>query len=253
MLRKILLGLILVVVVVALAAVVGLRVMRGRSGTPVEVAQGVWGVESGGSWVYAAAAKDVAVLIDAGGDPEGRGVDKLLAKLGLSRDRVADVYVTHGHFDHVAGAALFPKAQIHAGADDADLIAGREAPAAFAARVFSWLAPVPPAKVTDRLKARTVMMEPGGATVVAVPLPGHTPGSYAYLFNGVLFVGDAIGYGEGRLAPPPAAFTVDEAENRRSIVALAKLADPLPYDVVCTGHGGCTPAGGKKLLDAYVK
>jgi hydroxyacylglutathione hydrolase len=250
-LGKVLVGVLVALFLVVVAVSIALRVARGKAGAPVEVAPGVWGVEAGGAWAYAVREGEGALLVDAGADPAGKGLDLLLGKLSIGRSAVREVFITHGHFDHVAGAALFPKARVYTGAADADLASGKEPPAALAARILGALAPVPRAPVSARLEERTAVAEPSGEVVVAVPIPGHTPGSFAYLAKGVLFLGDAVVLDGGKLMPPPSAFTLDEAANRRSLAALAKLADALAYDVVCTGHGGCSGPGGKKLFDAY--
>ena len=39
----------------------------------------------------------------------------------------------------------------------------------------------------------------GEQKVVALPFPGHTPGSYLFVFDGVLFVSDSIQISDGKL------------------------------------------------------
>jgi glyoxylase-like metal-dependent hydrolase (beta-lactamase superfamily II) len=39
--------------------------------------------------------------------------DRLLARLGVTPAQITDVVLTHGHFDHAGGLALFPRARIH--------------------------------------------------------------------------------------------------------------------------------------------
>jgi glyoxylase-like metal-dependent hydrolase (beta-lactamase superfamily II) len=73
----------------------------------------------------------------------------------------------------------------------------------------------------------------GGLTAIAAP--GHAPGHLAFWQPGrrVLFCGDTMMRPFGRLRLPPAAFTVDEEENRRSIGRLMELGAA----AVCFGHG----------------
>ena len=48
-------------------------------------------------------------------------------------------------------------------------------------------------------------------------MPGHTPGSYAFLYDGVLFVGDAMLFKQGRLDRGPKLLDGDkEAPSARS-------------------------------------
>ena len=50
--------------------------------------------------------------------------------------------------------------------------------------------------------------------VKAFPIPGHTPGSYAFLYDGVLFVGDAMVFKQGRLDPAIKLFDAHPDENK---------------------------------------
>jgi glyoxylase-like metal-dependent hydrolase (beta-lactamase superfamily II) len=73
-----------------------------------------------------------------------------------------------------------------------------------------------------------------------VHAPGHTPGHVAFFraADGVAVAGDLLANAEplaGRpwLREPPALFSADPAENRRSVRLLAGLGPSL----VCFGHG----------------
>ena len=88
---------------------------------------------------------------------------------------------------------------------------------------------------------------------IAIPVPGHTRGSVAYLFDGVLFVGDALEYKQGRLELPAGPFVEDEAASLRSIAQLPASIGTAELRIICTGHGGCTPPGtGPALLAELV-
>ena len=58
--------------------------------------------------------------------------------------------------------------------------------------MFGTLLSVPPVEASHRLEGKADIDVGNGEWVIAVPLPGHTPGSYVYLFDGVLFAGDAL-------------------------------------------------------------
>src|SRR5258706_9703704 len=60
------------------------------------------------------------MLFDAGADPWGDALDTLLAK--APRDQVTDVFITHGHPDHVAALSLCKAARVHAGKEDTGMI-----------------------------------------------------------------------------------------------------------------------------------
>jgi glyoxylase-like metal-dependent hydrolase (beta-lactamase superfamily II) len=201
---------------------------------------------------YAAHNGGRILLFDAGADPWGQALDTLLAK--TPRDQVTDVFVTHGHPDHIAALSLCKSARVHAGKDDAAIIEQTRGAEPLIARAVSYLLPRPAAKVVDALAGDIDVPVGAGQSVRAIPMPGHTRGSYAYLWEGVLFVGDSIQYKEGALAPADPNFTVDAEENAKSIAALAPLVKAGKILTVCTGHFGCTPPSDtKKLLTQLIE
>jgi glyoxylase-like metal-dependent hydrolase (beta-lactamase superfamily II) len=202
--------------------------------------------------LYAAHNGTRVMLFDAGADPWGKALDTLLGN--TSRDQVTDVFLTHGHPDHVAGATLCARARVHAGKGDVDMVESPVETDPFPAKLVSFMLPRPGGKVSDPLAGEAEIAVGGGATVRAIPLPGHTGGSYAYLWESVLFVGDSLQYKEGRLDFAQPAFSEDPDENRRSIAALRDGLHGARVESVCTGHFGCTPlAETKKLLDDLIK
>jgi glyoxylase-like metal-dependent hydrolase (beta-lactamase superfamily II) len=79
--------------------------------------------------------------------------------------------------------------------------------------------------------------------VKAFAIPGHTPGSYAFLYDGVLFAGDAMVFKQGRLDPAIKLFDAHPDDNKAAIKQLQKQTENEEIDTICTGHGGCTPKG----------
>lgn len=121
-------------------------------------------------------------------DPsEAAPVEEALALLGV---RLAAIWITHHHPDHVDGVA--------------DLLASASASASAPAPV-----PVPVlagAGDQGRVPGQTVALADGatfpfaGQTVTVMHLPGHTRGHLAYLVGDALFSGDVLfGAGCGRL------------------------------------------------------
>jgi len=162
--------------------------------------------------------------------------------------------LTHGHPDHVAAARLFPQARVFAGRGDLDRLTGRQPGTKIAERTYRRLLRTPGVQVTDELAGpRTI--EVGGAPLHAIPMPGDTPGAYAFAWSGLLFIGDVADRRGGRLRPARAFATDDPAGNRRSIRRLPTTVDSLGFvvDQVCTSHGGPTPRGqGRARLDQLV-
>jgi hydroxyacylglutathione hydrolase len=254
--------LVIAVVLAALAvgAGVGLRAGRTKFGAVTEVKPDFVAVtNSGFITLFAArvAPGPHVVVFDSSLDPQARPVDALLGALHASRDDITDVFLTHGHYDHVAGAGVLTKAKLHLGAADVALAAGQVNPEMLLPTLLGKLLATPPVTINAPMTGATTF-EVGAAeptkvapkTVKAFPVPGHTPGSFAFLYDGVLVVGDIMMFKEGRLVTPPRVFDPHPAENTASILSLKKQLANETVDVVCTAHGGCTPKGlGRTLLD----
>jgi glyoxylase-like metal-dependent hydrolase (beta-lactamase superfamily II) len=245
---KFLLFLILLLVI----GVLGLNVFRLHFDNPEPVAGSVTRVHNGFVDFYAAKNGARVILFDAGTDPLGRGVDAMLASMSAGREQIKDVFFTHGHGDHLAAASLLGAASFHAGAKDVGLIDGSNIP--LKQRVFNLLMPVSGVKVDQALDGKMDVNVGEGQMLKAIPVPGHTPGSYFYLWEKVLFVGDTINYQKGELTLPPESFNADTAQLKQSVAGLGKTLAGYKFERICTGHGGCTPpAETKKLLDDLIK
>ncbi len=230
------------------------RANRGRHDRPVEIAVGLAAVRGGGVWLFAARAGREVLLFDTGADPKGRPVDALLRALRAVRSEVKHVFLTHGHFENAAALNLLPSSLVHAGAADVDLVAGLAPPDSTAGRLFAALMQVPPARVSEALVGEMEIPLEEGPAVLALPLPGHTDGSYAYLYRGILFAGDALGDRYGGLGFLPGLVDAHPEQKRAAIAALARRLANVPFDRICTSHEGCTPPGsGPALLRRYAE
>jgi hydroxyacylglutathione hydrolase len=256
---KVLLVLVIVVLAVGGGAGIGLRFGRSKVSPPTELKPGFFTVTNAmGIGLYAArvAPGPHVVVFDTGLDPQGRPVDALLGALGAGRSDVTDVFLTHGHADHVAGAPVLTAARSHLGAEDVPLAAGRMQPDSFLAMFFGKVLSTPPFTANAPMTG-TASFPLGGAdaskTVEAFPVPGHTPGSYVFLYDGVLIAGDIMVLKQGRLDTPPRVFDPHPEQNRAAILSLKTQLASETVDIVCTAHGGCTPKGlGKTLLDDLI-
>jgi N-acyl homoserine lactone hydrolase len=140
------------------------------------------------------------------------GIESLGSMLERQSAPLSAVFLTHGHIDHVLGLPdLALDTPIYTGPDDA--------------------IPLGAMKAIDVL---------GDASLWAIPVPGHTPGSMAFLAHTtrgpVLFVGDSShtrwGWDNG---VPPGLYSADIDQNRRSLEQLKALAGDLDLQVV-VGH-----------------
>jgi glyoxylase-like metal-dependent hydrolase (beta-lactamase superfamily II) len=258
-LGKIVLVLVIILVAVGGGAALGLRASKSKVGAPAMLKPDFAVVTNAvniGVFAARVAPGPHVVLFDTGLDPQGRPVDAVLSLLGANRDDVTDVFLTHGHFDHVAGAALLPKARVHLGAPDVPLAAGQIPPDALLPRFLGKAVGNPPVTANAPLSGTgtfSVGATDPAKTVKAFPVPGHTPGSYVYLYDGVLVAGDIMLFKQGRLDLSPRIFDAHPAETKASIVSLKTQLANDTVDIVCTSHGGCTPKGlGKTLLDDLI-
>ena len=245
-------GLFVLAIIVAIlggAATVGLRVARAKPSGVEEIKPGIVAASSVSSYVYGAKVGKKVILFDAGADPAGAPIDAVLGWLHAARSDVTDVFATHGHGDHTAGAATLGKVRIRMGAGDLALAEKKVPPEALAGKAFTMAMSFPAITSSDPITGpATIDVSPAtdgkdAKKVKAFPIPGHTAGSYAFLYDGVLFVGDAMVFKQGRLDPAIKLFDAHPNENKAAIRALQKQIENEEIDIICTGHGGCTPKG----------
>lgn len=221
-----------------------------------EVVAGVHRYADGGINFYVIASNDGLTVVDAGLPGHWKPFATWLHRNGLAPLDIRAVLLTHHHADHIgfADRAQHSGAALHIHDDDLALLSGSpgaSVPERFVrnvwrprviARVAGWvrtgltrtpsLTDVVPCGDGDRLDV------PGAPLVVHVP--GHTPGSAAYVFDdhGVVCTGDALvtedpvtsrrGLG---VAP-----TGLNADDDQALASLDRLAD-VAAEVLLPGHG----------------
>ena len=237
---------------------------------PTQVAPGVHRLGDHSINFYLIEGPDGLILIDSGVPAFLEQLRGLLTGLGRSLADIRAVLLTHGHLDHTglahtlqeAGAAIWIN-----GPDDAILRDGPRSvnryakpersmlpyllrkPSAFAgpfqlARAGAFTAPaVQNARVFD---ADQVLKDVPGAPQ-AVVLPGHTPGSAAYVLadRGLLFTGDALVTADafsGRTDPAIMSRCLTH-DSRAALSALDRL-DELTADLLLLPGHGAPFAGG---------
>ena len=160
-------------------------------------------------------------LMDAGMDSEARAIRSVLRRRGAEARDVKFIFVTHAHGDHMGGLPSFPDAEVYAIEADA--------------------------KAIRRANSRTVqgladgdVVKASGTKVEVFALPGHTPGSAAYLVYGVLFLGDSAAAAYDGSVQANRLFSEDSEANEESLAALARRLKGRADDVqqIAFGHQG---------------
>ena len=209
--------------------------------------------------VYLVEDPDGLTLIDAGLELAAPRILRQLERLGRRPSEVKRILITHGHPDHIGGLPELKAstgAVVVAPAKDRAVIEGREVaqrPPRGALSGLGRLMASSPAlmkgtPVDQVVEEGDTLPVLGGLQVLFTP--GHSPGHVAYWQpeQGVLFCGDVM-MRVPNLRPPIAAFTVDMAENQRSLRRLVELAPR----VVCFGHGEPLTEGTADKLRAYAR
>ncbi|ADO70104.1 MBL fold metallo-hydrolase [Stigmatella aurantiaca] len=208
----------------------------------VEVGEALTGVNTGQSYAWVLKTQYGAALVDAGGDVEGKALLKELSVLGLSPEDVHSILITHGHMDHWAAAHLFPNARVWVGPGEAAILRGQFPLTSPVGRLTSLLPrpPVPPHVESVRDGEE---LELDGEKVLAIHVPGHTPGSTMYLWRDVLFTGDSLVRSNSGLAPAPFVLSESRSQN---VSSLHKLLE-VPFTRTADGHSGVTDNAREEL------
>lgn len=196
------------------------------------------------AYLLTAPERGEAVLIDAPGEV-WRQVGPLLAE---QRCRLTELWLTHGHWDHLQGGAEIVRqtgAKVRAHAADRVLIETPAIMERFMGEKLD-LEPVPVDHWLVPGEAWTAL----GMTVAVRYVPGHCPGSVLFYFAAekAAFVGDALFYrGIGRTDFPGGDFAQLEKSIRTEIYSLPGET------IVYPGHGPKTTVASERADNPYVR
>jgi metallo-beta-lactamase class B len=157
---------------------------RGNSATapalePVKLFDNLYAVGNSEATVYAITTSQGIILIDSGyADRVEPQVVNGLKTLGLDPANVKYILLGHGHGDHFGGASYFQEhygTRVGTTAADWDLMYPAAPPAT--ANAANQIKPK-----RDLVLAEGQPLTLGDTTVTLVAIPGHTPGSLAFIF-----------------------------------------------------------------------
>jgi glyoxylase-like metal-dependent hydrolase (beta-lactamase superfamily II) len=194
--------------------------------------------------VYLICFDEEAALVDAGC---GGGLDRLLSNIdmcGVAAGQIRYLLLTHCHYDHTGGAAAIRneiKCKIAAHELDAVFLENGDDRVTAA----DWYrASIDPFAVDIKLTGPRQEIQLGNRTIEAIHIPGHSPGSVAYLAESE---GQRVLFGQDVHGPLAAPFKSNALDYRRSLEKLISLE----ADILCEGHYGVIK--GKKQVEGFIK
>lgn len=156
---------------------------------------------------------DHYIAIDAGVKPSL--VKKGMEQLGISPDKITDIFLTHTDYDHTGALSLFPNANVYISTQEEQMINGKR-PRQF---IIKNHINCSYKKLDDN---QTVSID--SIRIKCILNPGHTPGSMSYILNDtVIFTGDALGLRNGKVTEFNRVFNMDSPLAVESIKKLSKL------------------------------
>jgi glyoxylase-like metal-dependent hydrolase (beta-lactamase superfamily II) len=203
-------------------------------------------VTTTGPWaslIYAARTDSGVIVIDLGWGGAGRALRTALSRVGATPADVRFVFLTHAHRDHVSAWPMLRGARFVLGSAEVPYFTGVAQYRAFLPHLLDrlWSYPRPAAGELRLLPVATdSIVALGGDSVLIRTVAGHTPGSVAYIFRGILFGGDAINWrplAGFRGARPE--FSDDAGESRASMRALWERLPAGIVRIACTAHAKC--------------
>ncbi len=184
-----------------------------------------------------------AAIVDSGCGYSNDILLKNMASYGVNPEQVEYLLITHCHFDHTGGAKALSE-RLHCKIIAHELDAKYLEEGNDIVTAASWYnSTIEPLHVDIKISGSRKKISLGNRTIEAIHIPGHSPGSLAYLMesNGlkVLFGQDI----HGPLDPSLLSNTKDYLES-------LKLILDLKADILCEGHFGVYK--GRDNVDKFI-
>ncbi|MEW5914772.1 MAG: MBL fold metallo-hydrolase [Gemmatimonadota bacterium] len=224
--------------VLVLGCTRGIDVLQDPPRSVVVTTSGAWA-----SMIYLARTDSGIIAIDLGWTGAEAALERGTRRLNGKPADIRYAFITHAHRDHIGGWSAVQRARFVLGAEEVPFFTGAahyQGLVPSSAERLSVTERPRPDDVTVIPVARDTLFALGADTLWALPVPGHTPGSTAYLFRGVLFGGDAINYRPltGFQGARP-EMSDDPARSRASVQSLWARVDTTRMRVICTAHAKC--------------
>jgi len=236
------LGALCAVLAFASACTHNLHLVRSPPTDAVTTTAGPWA-----SMIFAARTDSGVFVIDLGWGRASSGLRAVLAEIDADTSDVRWAFLTHAHRDHIGAWPSVAHATFVMGRDEVPRFLGDSAYAGLASRVGEAISD---ARRPDTSAVRILGLGGdtsftfGRDTLHAYAVPGHTPGSMAYLFHETLFAGDAANFSVlGGFRGALGVYSDDVDRSHASMRALFARLDSsgVPVRTLCTAHAKCAP------------
>jgi len=158
-------------------------------------------------------------------------VAEQMKKLGIHPDDVVAVFLTHTDADHVSALNLFSKSKLYMSKEEVKMLNGEKSK-------FWWWFVNSISRTDYTLLDDREIVQTGNLKIEGILAPGHSSGMMAYLINDkYLFTGDILSLKDGKIAPIPAFFDMDNAQAIESMEIIRHISTA---EYIFTSHWGYT-------------